>query len=152
VFIVEWLNLPVPLTVARHRLATYLRTDGPLGRACAAALAHGLNQPLPDQGSPETVAARTLPPYQRGETTVIGFRSLTPASWGGAGDLPILDANLELRAGPGHTARLGLLGSFRLGRAVDDASLVRAAQHTTTDLLRRVAGALRGGEGPVLEA
>ena len=145
VFIVEWLTLPVPLTEARRRLATYLNTDGPLRRACAAALAHGLNRVLLDGESLEPVTARTLPPHQRGETTVIGVRSTIDAAWA-ADSLPILDANLELCPGDGNTTRLGMMGSFRLPRTVDYARLEQAAQHTITDLLRRIATALRGSE------
>jgi len=147
VFIVEWLTLPVPLPQARHRLTTYLRTDGPLRCACAAALAHGgLNRVLVGGESVEPVHALTLPPYQRGDTTVIALRSSIVAV-GAADSLPILDANLELRPGDGPTTRLGLLGSFRLPGTVDYAELERVAQQTTTDLLRRIAAALHGSEG-----
>jgi hypothetical protein len=145
VFIVEWLTLPVPLTQARYRLTTYLHTNGPLRRACAAALAQGLTGALPDGEPLEPVVARTLPAHQRGNTTVIGLRSTITASWA-TDSLPILDADLELRPGADHTARLGLLGSFRLPGTVDSAHLEQAAQHTTTNLLRRIATALNGNE------
>jgi hypothetical protein len=147
VFIVDWLALPVPLTEARRRLTTFMQIDGPLRRACAAALVHGLNRGFVGGESLEPVIALTLPPRQRGDTTVIGFRSSIAAVWAADGTTPILDANLELRPGDGDCSQLGLLGCFRLPGAVDYADLERVAQETTTDLLRRIATALHDGGG-----
>lgn len=142
----KWLTLPVPSTEARRLLTIYLHTDGPLRRTCAAALAQGLTGVLVNGEPLEPVVARSLPAHQRGNTTVIGFRTTIAADWVADG-LPILDANLELRPGDDHTARFGLLGSFRLPGTVDNAHLERAAHRTTTDLLRRIATALHGTDG-----
>ncbi len=132
----------VPLPVAQHRLRKYLNLSGDLGGDAVAAIREGQNQLDAGVGwLHKQVLVQSLRPYVDGDATVVPFR------WVASGPLtsllPIMDANVELRAADSSSSRLTLKGTYRpplgkVGEAVDRALLHRVAQATADSFLTRV--------------
>jgi hypothetical protein len=161
VFFAEAIELPLPVAVARRRLLALpdlARTlDEATMRAFRAGVeAFGLSWPVngpAGQGASRPIGAFTLPPYQRGRTTVV------PLRWSVVGgspfDIPadfvVLDANIELDPVTDADSRLAAIGSYSLpadvGRPADVAVVQAAAQRMgrslVDDLALAVAAAAR---------
>ncbi len=140
--------VPVPITVAQHRLRKYLNLSGDLGGDAVAAIREG--QSTLDAGVGwlhKQVLVQSLRPYTDGDATVVPLRWV--ASGAMTSLLPIMDANVELREDTPHSSLLTLKGSYRaplgkVGAAVDRAVLHTVAQATAMSFLRRVGAGLLG--------
>lgn len=162
VFLEEQLTVQVPVGVAAGRISAWLdgKSDGPsdgpsdgasddadgtgpagLG-ADAYAAGNAVLRRAGFAGITKEVAIQTLPPYQRGETTVIVTRMVAT---GAAGYLfPVLDADFELSPTHDGETRVLLRGTYRpplgsLGAALDRAVLHRAAEATVRRLITQAA-------------
>ncbi len=147
-FVHEQVEVAVPVTVARQRLLALLGNDG-LSRVSDAAVADG-GDALLKAGIgmlTKTVHVQWLPPYTRGDTTVLAFSWFATGQFGEL--FPALDANLEVQAVDPATTRLTLAGSYRppighLGRALDDAILHRVAIATISSVLGQISAGVLG--------
>lgn len=162
VFLEEQLTIQVPVGVAAGRISAWLdgafdgasdgpsdgATDGADGTAPAGlgadayAAGNAVLRRAGFAGITKEVAIQTLPPYQRGETTVIVTRMVAT---GAAGYLfPVLDADFELSPIHDGETRVLLRGTYRpplgsLGAALDRAVLHRAAEATVRRLISQAA-------------
>lgn len=146
VFIDQRMTVPVPAAVALERLGGFFQLDG-LHVASRAAYRDGrrLLVRAGVAGVSKRVNVRSLPPFQRGDTTVIAF------SWYATGPLgevfPPLDADLEITPADGGGTTLALIGVYRppagrLGQSLDQLVLHRVAEATTRGFLTRLAKAV----------
>ncbi len=143
----------VPIPVAQHRLRKYLNLSGDLGGDAVAAIREGQSHLDAGMGLVhKQVLVQSLRPYADGDATVV------PLRWVASGPmtslLPIMDANIELRAEDEQSSRLTLKGSYRapfgkVGAAVDRALLHRVGQATAVSFLAKVEkGLLRPAPAP----
>ena len=156
VFLEEQLTVQVPVGVAAGRISAWLdgASGGPsdgaddtgqdgLG-ADAYAAGNAVLRRAGFAGITKEVTIQTLPPYQRGETTVIVTRMVAT---GAAGYLfPVLDADFELSPIHDGETRVLLRGTYRpplgsVGAALDRAVLHRAAEATVRRLISQAAEA-----------
>ncbi len=145
-FVEDVTPIMLPVAVAQERLLAFLQVDG-LQSASADAFSKGqvLLMRAGFAGLSKQVNVQNLPPYPRGETTVVPIRWVAT---GPMADLfPPLDANLELDPAEGGTSRLALRGIYRpplgrIGATLDRFVLHRAARATADDFLSQVSRAI----------
>ena len=165
-FFAEAIPLPLPVAMARQRLLglpDLARTldEATLRAFCVSLAQLGMTWPVDGSaldGTSRPMGAITLPPYQRGETTVV------PLRWSPLGarpsELVVLDANIELgpNTADSHPAyggpadggpadsRLAAIGSYLLPadlrRPVDIAVLQAAVQRMGRSLIDELAVAV----------
>ena len=138
--------VPVHLAAAQHRLRGYLHLSGDLGGDAVAAFNEGRAVLGAGPGwLYKQVLLQSLRPFVDGYATIVQLR------WVATGPttslVPIMDANLELRASDADGSRLTFHGSYRpplgkVGAVVDQALLHIVAQATADAFLTRVASAL----------
>jgi hypothetical protein len=147
IFILDFVDVPLPLEIVRER---FVRVETWLTELASAAEEDG--EALRVQIGPTWVGGRVTREVEvtlglmreRGEARVV------PLEWrasGFAGMFPVLSGDLELAALGSHVSRLSLAASYLtplgdLGRALDHALLHRVAQSTVRSFLTRVATTL----------
>ncbi len=146
-FVSEAVILAVPMAIAQHRLLGYLNA-GDLDSITSAAMHEGaaVLARAGVGGLTKTVEIQSIPPYQRGLTTVVPLRWVATGPMGGA--FPMLDANLELNASDAGT-QLTVVGSYRppfgpVGAAVDRLVMHAVAQATMRSFLAQLAEVAAG--------
>jgi hypothetical protein len=110
VFINEAMSLAVPVAIAQQRLYEVPLLEDAL-RVASLAACSDTGFDASGHGT-SGLAVLSLPPRQRGATTVVPIRWLDAGA--DSNSVPPLDANIELSGTPDGTATLALLASCRL--------------------------------------
>jgi hypothetical protein len=141
-FISQAAHIDVPVAAAVQRLLDHLEADTLSDTA--------LEQPDDDPACADRteinlygkqVAVHTVPPYQRGETTVLPMRWVATGPFGRL--FPTLDANVELDPAEGGGTDLTMIGTYRAplgsaGAVLDHAALHVIAETTLKNFLARL--------------